>query len=141
GAGCRGAAGIGAPPATGLLDAPVLGTVAEAESGSLVIFAGGAAQLIERVLPVLAALGSVPVWCSVNTEHQTAFSGPANQDHTKCDPPGVLLVGLRPAGQLPGMPGVHQLHVQPGSFQQVVPDPPVIRGGLNHDRLDPVGDQ
>jgi HAD superfamily hydrolase (TIGR01450 family) len=47
------------PPATGLLDAPVLGSPAEAESGSLVIFAGGAAQLIERASPVLAALGSV----------------------------------------------------------------------------------
>src|SRR5215471_1096937 len=47
------------PPATGLLDAPVLGSLAEAESGSLVIFAGGPAQLLERVLPVLAAVGSV----------------------------------------------------------------------------------
>jgi len=47
------------PPATGLLDAPILGSLAEAESGSLVIFAGGAAQLVERALPVLAVLGSV----------------------------------------------------------------------------------
>ena len=47
------------PPATGLVDAPVLGSPAEAESGSLVIFAGGPAQLIERVSPVLAAVGSV----------------------------------------------------------------------------------
>src|SRR5215472_9319061 len=47
------------PPATALLDAPVLGSPAEAESGSLVIFAGGAAQLVERALAVLAALGSV----------------------------------------------------------------------------------
>jgi 3-hydroxyisobutyrate dehydrogenase/2-hydroxy-3-oxopropionate reductase len=47
------------PRATGLLDAPVLGSPAEAESGSLMIFAGGAAQLVERALPVLAALGSV----------------------------------------------------------------------------------
>jgi len=47
------------PPATGLLDAPVLGSLAEAESGSLVIFAGGPAQLVERVSPVLAAVGSV----------------------------------------------------------------------------------
>src|SRR5215472_9360202 len=47
------------PPATGLLDAPVMGSPAEAESGSLVIFAGGPAQLLERVLPVLAAVGSV----------------------------------------------------------------------------------
>jgi HAD superfamily hydrolase (TIGR01450 family) len=47
------------PPATGLLDAPVLGSRAEAESGSLVIFAGGPAQLVERVSPCLSALGSV----------------------------------------------------------------------------------
>ena len=47
------------PPATGLVDAPVMGSVAEAESGSLVIFAGGPAPLVERVSPVLAALGSV----------------------------------------------------------------------------------
>ena len=47
------------PPATALLDAPVLGSPAEAESGSLVILAGGAAQLVERALAVLAALGSV----------------------------------------------------------------------------------
>ena len=47
------------PPATGLLDAPVLGSPAEAEAGSLVIFAGGTAQLVERALPVLAVLGSV----------------------------------------------------------------------------------
>jgi 3-hydroxyisobutyrate dehydrogenase-like beta-hydroxyacid dehydrogenase len=47
------------PPATGLLDAPVLGSLAEAESGSLLIFAGGPAQLVEHVLPVLATAGSV----------------------------------------------------------------------------------
>ena len=47
------------PPATGLLDAPILGSLAEAESGALVIFAGGPAQLVERVSPVLAAVGSV----------------------------------------------------------------------------------
>lgn len=47
------------PPEIGLLDAPVLGSPAEAASGSLVIFAGGPAQLVERVLPVLAAVGSV----------------------------------------------------------------------------------
>ena len=47
------------PSATGLLDAPVLGSLAEAESGSLVILAGGPARLVERVSPVLAAVGSV----------------------------------------------------------------------------------
>lgn len=47
------------PPSTGLVDAPVLGSLAEAASGSLVIFAGGKAQLVEQVLPVLSAVGSV----------------------------------------------------------------------------------
>ena len=47
------------PPPTGLVDAPVLGSLGEAERGSLVIFAGGPAQLVERVSPVLAAVGSV----------------------------------------------------------------------------------
>jgi len=47
------------PPATGLVDAPVLGSPAEAESGSLVIFAGGPALLVQRASPVLSALGSV----------------------------------------------------------------------------------
>jgi 3-hydroxyisobutyrate dehydrogenase/2-hydroxy-3-oxopropionate reductase len=47
------------PPATGLVDAPVLGSLAEAESGSLVIFAGGPAPLIRRTSSLLSALGSV----------------------------------------------------------------------------------
>jgi 3-hydroxyisobutyrate dehydrogenase/2-hydroxy-3-oxopropionate reductase len=47
------------PPATGLLDAPVLGSPAEAESGCLVIFAGGPAPLVRRASPLLSALGSV----------------------------------------------------------------------------------
>lgn len=47
------------PLATGLLDAPVLGGPAEAESGSLVILAGGPRELVERVSPVLSPIGSV----------------------------------------------------------------------------------
>ena len=47
------------PAGTGLLDAPVLGSLAEAESGSLTIFVGGPAPLIERATPLLSALGSV----------------------------------------------------------------------------------
>jgi 3-hydroxyisobutyrate dehydrogenase-like beta-hydroxyacid dehydrogenase len=47
------------PAATGLVDAPVQGSLAEAESGSLVIFAGGPAPLVERVSPLLSALGTV----------------------------------------------------------------------------------
>ncbi|MGH3092305.1 MAG: NAD(P)-dependent oxidoreductase [Gaiellaceae bacterium] len=46
------------PPGTGLLDAPVLGSLAEAESGSLRIFVGGPASLAERWSPLLSALGS-----------------------------------------------------------------------------------
>jgi HAD superfamily hydrolase (TIGR01450 family) len=46
------------PASTGLVDAPVLGSRAEAESGSLVIFAGGPARLVERVTPLLSVLGS-----------------------------------------------------------------------------------
>jgi 3-hydroxyisobutyrate dehydrogenase-like beta-hydroxyacid dehydrogenase len=47
------------PAETGLLDAPVLGSVAEAEAGALKIYAGGDAQLIERWTPLLSTLGSL----------------------------------------------------------------------------------
>jgi 3-hydroxyisobutyrate dehydrogenase-like beta-hydroxyacid dehydrogenase len=46
------------PPGTGLLDAPVLGSLAEAESGSLRIFVGGPASLVEQWMLLLSALGS-----------------------------------------------------------------------------------
>jgi 3-hydroxyisobutyrate dehydrogenase-like beta-hydroxyacid dehydrogenase len=46
------------PEGVGLLDAPVLGSLPEAESGSLHIFVGGPAELAERWFPLLAALGS-----------------------------------------------------------------------------------
>ena len=46
------------PEGTGLLDAPVLGSVGEAESGSLTIFVGGPGTLAERWTPLLSALGS-----------------------------------------------------------------------------------
>jgi len=46
------------PAGIGLVDAPVLGSRAEAESGSLTIFAGGPAELVERVMPLLSVLGS-----------------------------------------------------------------------------------
>lgn len=49
------------PPGTSLLDAPVLGSLAEAESGSLTILVGGPTPLVERATPLLAALGS-PVY-------------------------------------------------------------------------------
>lgn len=45
------------PSGVEILDAPVLGSVAEAEAGSLQIFVGGSEALLVRVRPVLAALG------------------------------------------------------------------------------------
>lgn len=41
------------PAGTALLDAPVLGSLAEAESGSLRIFVGGPASLVEQWTPLL----------------------------------------------------------------------------------------
>ena len=46
------------PPETALLDAPVLGSLPEAEGGTLTIFAGGDERELERARPVLEALGS-----------------------------------------------------------------------------------
>jgi 3-hydroxyisobutyrate dehydrogenase-like beta-hydroxyacid dehydrogenase len=46
------------PAGTPLLDAPVLGSLPEAESGSLTIFVGGAEADLGRVEPVLNVLGS-----------------------------------------------------------------------------------
>jgi 3-hydroxyisobutyrate dehydrogenase len=45
-------------PGTGLLDAPVLGSLAEAEAGSLRIFVGGPLGLVARWTPLLSELGS-----------------------------------------------------------------------------------
>lgn len=46
------------PAGVGMLDAPVLGSVAQAEDGTLGIFVGGSADLVERWTPVLEAMGS-----------------------------------------------------------------------------------
>lgn len=46
------------PEGTGLLDAPVLGGLSEAESGRLRIFVGGPTTLVERWTPLLSAMGS-----------------------------------------------------------------------------------
>jgi len=46
------------PPRTGLLDAPVVGSREEAESGSLVIFVGGPTEGVEQIMPLLSVLGS-----------------------------------------------------------------------------------
>ncbi|HWL90755.1 MAG TPA: NAD(P)-dependent oxidoreductase, partial [Actinomycetota bacterium] len=42
------------PPETGLLDAPVLGSLSEAEEGTLLVFAGGPGQLVRRWIPLFA---------------------------------------------------------------------------------------
>jgi 3-hydroxyisobutyrate dehydrogenase-like beta-hydroxyacid dehydrogenase len=46
------------PEESGLLDAPVLGSLSEAEEGTLKVFVGGPAPLAERWTPLLSALGS-----------------------------------------------------------------------------------
>jgi 3-hydroxyisobutyrate dehydrogenase-like beta-hydroxyacid dehydrogenase len=46
-----------------LLDAPVSGGVARAETGDLLVMAGGPAELFERLAPVLDAVGSTVVHC------------------------------------------------------------------------------
>jgi 3-hydroxyisobutyrate dehydrogenase-like beta-hydroxyacid dehydrogenase len=49
----------GLPEGVELLDAPVLGSVAEVESGSLQLFVGGDAELLARWTPLLGALGRI----------------------------------------------------------------------------------
>src|SRR6266487_2936160 len=46
-------------PAETLLDSPVLGSVAEVESGTLSVFLGGAPEPVDHWLPVLSTLGTV----------------------------------------------------------------------------------
>jgi 3-hydroxyisobutyrate dehydrogenase-like beta-hydroxyacid dehydrogenase len=47
------------PPGVGLLDAPVLGSLSEAEGGTLLVFVGGPRPLAERWIPLFGTLGSV----------------------------------------------------------------------------------
>jgi 3-hydroxyisobutyrate dehydrogenase-like beta-hydroxyacid dehydrogenase len=47
------------PSGVALLDAPVLGSIAEADAGSLQIFVGGSDELVERWSPLLSVLGQV----------------------------------------------------------------------------------
>jgi 3-hydroxyisobutyrate dehydrogenase-like beta-hydroxyacid dehydrogenase len=47
------------PDWTDLVDAPVLGSLNEVEAGKLAIFAGGTEDVVERVTPLLARLGTV----------------------------------------------------------------------------------
>ncbi len=46
------------PPGTRLLDAPVLGSRAEAQAGTLHVFVGGPAELYEQWAPLLSELGT-----------------------------------------------------------------------------------
>ena len=50
----------------------------------------------------------------------------------------VQLVGLRAAGQVPGLGRVDQLHRQPARLQHEEPDPPVVAGRFQRDDLDAV---
>jgi 3-hydroxyisobutyrate dehydrogenase-like beta-hydroxyacid dehydrogenase len=54
-----GPAAIGELPGVELVDAPVLGSLPEAEAGKLVIFVGGSDEAVARVRPVLEVLGRV----------------------------------------------------------------------------------
>jgi 3-hydroxyisobutyrate dehydrogenase/2-hydroxy-3-oxopropionate reductase len=47
------------PEGVELLDAPVLGSLSEAEAGTLSIFAGGSVEVVEKWTPVLSSLGRV----------------------------------------------------------------------------------
>ena len=47
------------PSGVGVLDSPVLGSVSEAESGTLEVFLSGEQPLVERWTPLLSTLGSV----------------------------------------------------------------------------------
>jgi 3-hydroxyisobutyrate dehydrogenase-like beta-hydroxyacid dehydrogenase len=46
-------------PRARVVDAPVMGSIREAESGALTIFAGGLAEAVDQVEPLLATLGTV----------------------------------------------------------------------------------
>jgi 3-hydroxyisobutyrate dehydrogenase/2-hydroxy-3-oxopropionate reductase len=47
------------PDGVALLDAPVLGSLAEVEEGRLYIFAGGSGEVVSRLSPILSTLGTV----------------------------------------------------------------------------------
>lgn len=46
------------PPEVALVDAPVLGSLTEAEDGSLKVFAGGTVECLDRIRPLLEVLGT-----------------------------------------------------------------------------------
>jgi len=55
------------PTGAGLLDSPVIGSLAEVEAGTLKIFAGGPDERVERWTPLLSVLGTVLRVGSVGT--------------------------------------------------------------------------
>jgi hypothetical protein len=68
--------------------------------------------------------------CGGGTNEGRSRPGQLGQPH------GIAFVGLRPAGGVLDLPGIDQLHVQTTRLQQVEPDPPVVRCGLDRDPLD-----
>ncbi len=70
--------------------------------------------------------GAVPQLADLRRRHE---AGPQHPPLGALSlPDTVELVRLGPAGQVPGLAGVNQLHVQAGRLQQVEPDTPVIAG-------------
>ena len=53
----------------------------------------------------------------------------------------IFPVGFAPAGKVLSLPGVDQPHLQASGLRQVIPDPPVIRGALEHQPLDALAPQ
>jgi 3-hydroxyisobutyrate dehydrogenase-like beta-hydroxyacid dehydrogenase len=49
----------GLPPEVAVVDSPVLGSIAEAEAGTLKLLAGGSAEVLDRCRPVLSPLGEL----------------------------------------------------------------------------------
>jgi 3-hydroxyisobutyrate dehydrogenase/2-hydroxy-3-oxopropionate reductase len=49
----------GLPAGVAVVDAPVLGSIAEAEAGTLTLLAGGSADVVERCRPLLSSLGEM----------------------------------------------------------------------------------
>jgi 3-hydroxyisobutyrate dehydrogenase-like beta-hydroxyacid dehydrogenase len=47
------------PPGVDLIDAPVLGSIGQAEAGDLTLYVGGSAEAVRRVTPLLTSLGTV----------------------------------------------------------------------------------
>ncbi|MGH9223262.1 MAG: NAD(P)-dependent oxidoreductase, partial [Acidimicrobiales bacterium] len=88
------------PPAAHLVDAPVLGSVPQATSGELKVFAGGEAADIDRVRPVLERLGTI--------RHVGALGAGAAMKLVANAILGVLMTGLGEALTLADALGLDQ---------------------------------